>query len=94
MAQAHDLRFQGLISRSHLVAMTAELSSGVTGLTSKSFLPSLLTAVDCFLGPIDVRAVTEVDSAGTPLNITQGVSAVFAGHVAPCAPLVPSQCTV
>ena len=46
------------------------MSCGVTGLTNKSFMPSLLSAADCFLGPVIFEFVTEVDAFAKPLNVS------------------------
>ena len=41
MAQAHDLAFLALAEKSYYVRVVRRISESVTGLTAKTFLPSL-----------------------------------------------------
>ena len=73
-AQAQDLAFAALAPRSNLVYNMQEMAASITGLTSKSFLPSLVVSTDCLLGPVQLDFVTELDAAGQPRNVASNVS--------------------
>ena len=73
-AQAQDLAFAALAPRSNFVYLVQEMSASITGLTSKSFLPSLIASTDCLLGPVQFDFVTELDAAGRPRNVASNVS--------------------
>lgn len=86
MAQAHDIAFLSLRSKSHFVGLVGDMTSRISGLTSKTFVPSLVASTDCFLGPIQFEFVTATDSNGDPINIAKNVSSAQVANVAPYAP--------
>ena len=47
----HDTKSTALESKSYIVSVFCELSSNISGLTAKAFVPSILAATDCALGP-------------------------------------------
>ena len=82
-AQAQDLAFAALAPRSNLVYIMQEMAASITGLTSKSFLPSLIASTDCLLGPVQLDFVTELDAAGLPRNVASNVSSAQLCLVSP-----------
>ena len=83
IADEHDLNFLSMSTSSSLVAQVGDMARHVPGLTAKSVLGSTFAASDCFLGPIELSFVTEVDGDGTPLNTARNVSSVSVANVAP-----------
>jgi hypothetical protein len=83
LANEQHLKFAALAPHSHLVKLVIDTMAHIPGLTPKSMLPSLVTAADVFLGPIEFSFVTEVDSKGEIVNTGKNVSASFMANVAP-----------
>ena len=83
LANEQHIKFAALAPRSNLVKLVVDTMSHIPGLTAKSMLPSLVTAADVFLGPIEFSFVTEVDSQGEVINTGKNVSASFMANVAP-----------
>jgi len=85
LAQKHDICFAGLGARSSFVQYQMNMTSNVTGLTNRAFVPSVLAAADVLLGPITTMAVTETNRDGVATNVATNVSAAFLANVAPYA---------
>jgi hypothetical protein len=85
VASAHDLAFQALGPLSWFVSAVMDIARQIPGLTSTTFISSLIAAADCLLGPVQLYFVTEVDQYGQQLNVASNVSSAQTCNVAPYA---------
>ena len=74
MAAEQDLAFLALEPRSHLVKVFHQMSDGISGLTTKAFVPSLTAAADAMIGPVQLDFVMQVDSEGAAINVASNIS--------------------
>ena len=82
LAVDHDTCFLALESKSYMVSMFRELAGNISGLTAKAFVPSIIAATDCVLGPVKLKAITEVNSDGEVVNEACTTSSAQTANVA------------
>lgn len=85
VAQAQDMVFNALAGKSFFVRAHKDLASKVTGLTSRTFIPSVVVAADVLLGPIQFDAVTQLDEYDAALNTASNITGAMMCNLAPCA---------
>ena len=85
VSQAQDLVFVALQGRSNFVRIMTRIAGEVTNLSARAFVPSVVAATDCLLGPIQFDAVTQLNEEGASLNTASNVTGAMICNLAPCA---------